>query len=59
MPIIDEKSKLKKNIDDKNLNLNEGNIEFKNIEFSYDNISDEITKKTTLKDVNLKMQGGK
>ncbi len=59
LPIIDEKSKLKKNIDDKNLNLNEGNIEFKNIEFSYDNISDEITKKTTLKDVNLKMQGGK
>ena len=59
LPIIDEKSELKKNIDDKNLNLNEGNIEFKNIEFSYDNISDEITKKTTLKDVNLKMQGGK
>ena len=59
LPIIDEKSKLRKNIDDKNLNLNEGNIEFKNIEFSYDNISDEITKKTTLKDVNLKMQGGK
>ena len=59
LPIIDEKSKLKKNIDDKNLNLNEGNIEFKNIEFSYDNISNEITKKTTLKDINLKMQGGK
>tara|TARA_A100001015_G_scaffold98632_1_gene109545 strand:+ start:886 stop:2637 length:1752 start_codon:yes stop_codon:yes gene_type:complete len=59
LPIIDEKSKLKKNIDDKNLNLNEGNIEFKNVEFSYDNISDENTKKTTLKNINLKMLGGK
>jgi len=59
LPIIDEKSKLKKNIDDKNLDLNEGNIKFKNIEFSYDNISDEITKKTTLKNINLDMQGGK
>ena len=34
LPIIDEKSKLKKNIDDKNLDLNEGNIKFKNIQFS-------------------------
>ena len=59
LPIIDEKSKLKKNIDDKNLDLNEGNIKFKNIEFSYDNISDDITKKTTLKNINLEMQGGK
>ena len=59
LPIIDEKSKLKKNIDDKNLDLNKGNIKFKNIEFSYDNISDEITKKTTLKNINLEMQGGK
>ena len=59
LPIIDEKSKLKKNIDDKNLDLNKGNIKFKNIEFSYDNISDEITKKTTLKKINLEMQGGK
>ena len=59
LPIIDEKSKLKKNIDDKNLDLNEGNIKFKNIEFSYDNTSDGITKKTTLKNINLEMQGGK
>ena len=59
LPIIDEKSKLKKNFDDKNLDLNEGNIKFKNIEFSYDNISNEITKKTTLKNINLEMQGGK
>ena len=59
LPIIDEKSKLKKNIDDKNLNLKEGNIEFKNVEFSYDNISDINTKKTTLKNINLKMLGGK
>ena len=59
LPIIDEKSKLKKNIDDKNLDLNEGNIKFKNIEFSYDNISNDITKKTTLKNINLEMQGGK
>ena len=59
LPIIDEKSKLKKNIDDKNLNLNEGNIEFKNVEFSYDNISDKNIRKTTLKNINLKMLGGK
>ncbi|MDC3179963.1 ABC transporter ATP-binding protein/permease [Candidatus Pelagibacter sp.] len=59
LPIIDEKSKLKKNIDDKNLDLNEGNIEFKNVEFSYDNISDQNTKKTTLKNINLRMLGGK
>ena len=59
LPIIDEKSKLKKNIDDKSLNLDKGDIKFKNIGFSYDNISDEITKKQTLKNINLEMQGGK
>ncbi len=59
LPIIDEKSKLKKNIGDKSLNLDKGDIKFKNIGFSYDNISDEITKKQTLKNINLEMQGGK
>tara|TARA_B100000989_G_scaffold97797_1_gene71281 strand:+ start:339 stop:2090 length:1752 start_codon:yes stop_codon:yes gene_type:complete len=59
LPIIDQKSELKKNIDDQNLVLNEGNIEFKDIKFSYENPKEENLEKTTLKNINLKMQGGK
>ena len=58
LPIIDEKSNLKTNKDDKDLDLTEGNIEFKNIKFSYDS-SDNVDKKITLNDINLKMLGGK
>ena len=58
LPIIDEKSNLKTNKDDKELELKDGNIEFKNIQFSYDN-SDELDKKITLNNINLKMLGGK
>ena len=58
LPIIDEKSNLKTNKNDKELNLVEGNIEFKNIKFSYDN-SDDSNKKITLNNINLKMLGGK
>ena len=58
LPIIDEKSNLKTNKDDKDLNLTEGNIEFKNIKFSYDS-SDNVDKKITLNDISLKMLGGK
>ena len=61
LPIIDEKSKLKSSKDDKELNLKNGDIEFKNIEFSYDNDSEkkETQKMITLKNINLKMIGGK
>ena len=60
LPIIDEKSKLKSSVNDKELNLNNGNIEFKNIEFSYNkNDEDDVSKKIiTLKNINLKMIGG-
>ena len=60
LPIIDEKSKLRGSINDKELNLNNGNIEFKNIEFSYNkNDEDDVSKKIiTLKNINLKMIGG-
>jgi len=58
LPIIDEKSNLKTNKDDKDLDLTEGNIEFKNIKFSYDN-SENVDKKITLNNINLKMLGGK
>ena len=61
LPIIDEKSKLKSSKDDKELNLKNGDIEFKNIEFSYDNDSEknETQKMITLRNINLKMMGGK
>jgi subfamily B ATP-binding cassette protein MsbA len=58
LPIIDEKSELKQNNGDKDLTLENGNIEFKNIEFSYDNIKNENLPKATLKDISLKMYGG-
>jgi len=60
LPIIDEKSKLRGSINDKELNLNNGNIEFKNIVFSYNNNdeNDGSKKIITLKNINLKMNGG-
>ena len=58
LPIIDEKSNLKTNVDDKELGLKEGNIEFKDVKFSYDT-SDDKNRKITLKNINLKMLGGK
>jgi len=54
LPIIDKKSELVENIDDKNLNVSHGNIEFKNISFKY---NEEV--KDILDSVNLKMLGGK
>ncbi len=61
LPVIDEKSKLKSSKDDKELNLKNGDIEFKNIEFSYSNDGEnaETKKNVTLKNINLKMIGGK
>ena len=59
LPIIDEKSKLKSNTHDKELNLTKGIIEFKNIKFSYDKLNDDKNKIITLNNINLKMLGGK
>ena len=54
LPVIDEKSKLIENSDDKIININNGDIEFKNIVFNYNK---EI--KNVLNSINLKMLGGK
>ena len=55
LPVIDQKSELLQNINDEELNLTNGNIEFKDIVFKYkDDNADNI-----LKSVNLKMLGGK
>tara|TARA_B100001057_G_scaffold230506_1_gene230795 strand:+ start:198 stop:1946 length:1749 start_codon:yes stop_codon:yes gene_type:complete len=58
LPIIDEKSNLKTNKYDKELDIEKGNIELRNIKFSYDT-SDGPEKKITLDNINLKMLGGK
>ena len=54
LPIIDEKSNLIQNVNDSELQISNGNIEFNNISFKYE--SDE---KEVLSNVNLKMLGGK
>ena len=55
LPIIDEKSKLIENANDLELNINKGDIEFRNVFFKYD----EERPKSTLNSVNLKILGGK
>jgi ATP-binding cassette, subfamily B, bacterial MsbA len=54
LPIIDQKSELIENTNDKNLDVSKGDIEFKNIFFKY-----ETETKNVLESVNLKMLGGK
>ena len=55
LPVIDEKSKLIENKSDTNMNIGNGDIEFKNVHFRYD----EEKEKNVLDSVNLKMIGGK
>ena len=55
LPVIDERSKLIEGKNDKELNLSNGNIEFKNIFFKYDH----VISNNTLSSVDLKMLGGK
>jgi len=55
LPVIDEKSGLIENKDDPHININEGNIEFKNVNFKYE--KDNETSILNL--VNLKMLSGK
>ena len=54
LPVIDEKSELIENKNDTQINITDGNIEFKNIIFKYTNET-----KNVLNLVNLKMSGGK
>jgi len=55
LPVIDQKSSLIENDDDEPINISEGNIEFKNVIFKYE----EEKGATILNAVNLKMLGGK
>ena len=54
LPIIDEKSSLRENPNDKNINLNQGNILFKNVNFKFDSQNED-----TLNSINLEIKGGK
>jgi len=58
LPVIDEKSKLTENKHDLEININKGDIEFKNVSFKYDTDGKE-TAKPALNSVNLKILGGK
>ena len=58
LPVIDEKSKLTENKHDLEININKGDIEFKNVSFKYDT-EDKGTAKLALNSVNLKILGGK
>ena len=55
LPVIDEKSKLIENESDTKINISNGDIEFKDVYFRYD----EEKEKNVLNSVNLKMLGGK
>ena len=55
LPVIDEKSTLIENKNDTQININSGNIEFKNVVFKYRGDKEE----NILKAVDLKMLGGK
>ena len=55
LPIIDEKSQLIQNKDNKEIKVNIGNIEFKNVSFKYEN----DRKNNILDSVNMKMLGSK
>ena len=54
LPIVDNKNYIKDNKDDKSLELTKGNIEFKKVSFKYVN-----TESSTLKSIDLKIEGGK
>ena len=54
LPIVDNKNYIKDNKDDNSLELTKGNIEFKKVSFKYVN-----TEGSTLKSIDLKIEGGK
>jgi len=51
--IIDTETNIKENNSAKNLTMNKGNVEFKNVSFSYPN-----TKDQAIKNVNISIEGG-
>ncbi|MDA7573239.1 ABC transporter ATP-binding protein/permease [Candidatus Pelagibacter sp.] len=55
LPVIDEKSKLIENKDDTEIDISNGNIEFKNVIFKYKEDKEE----NVLNSIDLKMLGGK
>ena len=57
LPVIDEKSKLTENKHDLEINVNKGDIEFKNVSFKYD--TDDKETQSRFNSVNLKILGGK
>ena len=54
LPIIDNKNKITDHINAKDINITDANIEFSNISFSYD-----LVEQNVLKNINLKIIGGK
>ena len=55
LPIVDNEKNIVENKDDKPLQLSSGTVEFKDIDFKYDN----NVKSTILRSINLKIDGGK
>ena len=54
LPIIDQTNVIKENIDAKSIRIKKSNVEFKNVNFSYN-----VDEKITLNSINLKFMGGK
>ena len=54
LPIIDQKNVIKERIDAKSIQIKKSNVEFKNVNFSYN-----VEEKITLNSINLKFMGGK
>ena len=54
LPIIDQKNIIKESIDAKSIQIKKSNVEFKNVNFSYN-----VEEKITLNSINLKFMGGK
>ena len=54
LPIIDQKNVIKESIDAKSIQIKKSNVEFKNVNFSYN-----VEEKITLNSINLKFMGGK
>ena len=54
LPIIDQKNVIKESLNAKSIQIKKSNVEFKNVNFSYN-----VEEKITLDSINLKFMGGK
>tara|TARA_B110000037_G_scaffold212030_1_gene264300 strand:+ start:275 stop:2014 length:1740 start_codon:yes stop_codon:yes gene_type:complete len=54
LPIIDNKNKISDHVNAKDINITNANIEFSNINFKYNSVEENV-----LKNINLKISGGK